>query len=55
FGLVFVVAGPDLTGDGQRDLIVYNLGESESAEVMAVKGDDGRLLWSREGMIFIPP
>lgn len=53
-GQVFVVAGPDLTGDGQRDLIVYKLGESESAEVLAVKGDDGRLLWSREGMIFIP-
>jgi hypothetical protein len=53
-GLVFVVAGPDLTGEGQRDLIVYKLGESESAKVLAVKGDDGRLLWSREGMIFIP-
>ena len=54
-GLIFAVAGPDLTGDGQRDLIVYKLGESESAKVLAVKGDDGRLLWSREGMIFIPP
>ena len=54
-GLVYAVAGPDLTGEGQRDLIVYKLGESESAEVLAVKGDDGRLLWSREGMIFIPP
>jgi hypothetical protein len=55
FGLVYAVAGPDLTGDGQRDLIVYNLDESENAKVMAVKGDDGRLLWSKEGMIFIPP
>jgi hypothetical protein len=55
FGLVYAVAGPDLTGEGQRDLIVYNLGESENAEVLAVKGDDGRLLWSKEGMIFIPP
>ncbi|MHB8118836.1 MAG: hypothetical protein ACYDHX_08925 [Methanothrix sp.] len=53
--LVFAVAGPDLTGEGQRDLIVYKLGESESAEVLAVKGDDGRLLWSKEGMIFVPP
>jgi hypothetical protein len=44
-----------LPGEGPRDLIVYKLGESESAEVLAVKGDDGRLLWSREGMIFIPP
>lgn len=55
FGLVYAVAGPDLTGEGQRDLIIYNLGESENAQVLAVKGDDGRLLWSKEGMIFIPP
>jgi hypothetical protein len=55
FGMVFAMAGPDLTGEGLRDLIVYNLGESENAEVLAVKGDDGRLLWSKEGMIFIPP
>jgi len=54
-GLVYAVAGPDLTGEGEPDLIVYKLGKSESAEVLAVKGDDGRLLWSREGMIFIPP
>jgi hypothetical protein len=54
-GMIFAVAGPDLTGEGLRDLIVYNLGESENAEVLAVKGDDGRLLWSKEGMIFIPP
>ena len=54
-GLIYAVAGPDLTGDGQGDLIVYKLGESESSEVLAIKGDDGRLLWSREGMIFIPP
>ena len=55
FGLAFAVTGPDLTGEGQRDLMVYKLGESESAEVLAVKGDDGRLLWRKEGMIFIPP
>jgi hypothetical protein len=54
-GLALAVAGPDLTGEGQRDLIVYKQGGSESAKVMAVKGDDGRLLWNREGMIFIPP
>jgi len=54
-GPALAVAGPDLTGEGQRDLIVYKIGESESAKVLAVKGDDGRLLWSREGMIFIPP
>jgi hypothetical protein len=54
-GLAFAVAGPDLTGDGRRDLIVYRQGESDRSEVLAIKGDDGRLLWSREGMIFIPP
>ena len=52
-GLALAVAGPDLTGEGQGDLIVYKLGESESSEVLAIKGDDGRLLWSKEGMIFI--
>ena len=52
--LAYAVPGPDLTGEGQRDLMVYKLGESEGSEVMAVKGDDGRLLWSRAGMIYIP-
>jgi hypothetical protein len=54
-GLIYAVAGPDLTGEGQRDLMVYKLGESDSSEVLAVKGDDGRLLWRKEGMIVIPP
>jgi hypothetical protein len=53
--LVFVTPGPDLTGEGQQDLIIYKLGEDESGEALAVKGDDGRLLWSREGIIYIPP
>ncbi|OPY52769.1 MAG: FG-GAP repeat protein [Methanosaeta sp. PtaU1.Bin112] len=53
-GLAFAAVGPDLTGEGLRDLIVYNWGESENAEVIAIKGDDGRSLWSKEGMIFIP-
>ena len=52
--LALATAGPDLTGEGQKDLIVYKLGESDSAEVLAVKGDDGRLLWSKKGMIYIP-
>ena len=38
FGLVYAVAGPDLTGEGQRDLIVYNLGESENAKVTGSQG-----------------
>jgi hypothetical protein len=53
--LAFVTPGPDLTGDGQQDLIVYKLGEDGVVEVLAVKGDDGRLLWSRGGMVYIPP
>jgi len=51
--LAFAAAGPDLTGDGKKDLIVYKLGESEDSEVQAVKGDDGRLLWSKTGMMII--
>jgi hypothetical protein len=53
-GLVLAASGPDLTGEGLRDLIVYNWGESDSANMLAVKGDDGKLLWTKEGMIFIP-
>lgn len=53
-GLVLATAGPDLTGEGLQDLIVYNWGESEQANMLAVKGDDGMVLWIREGMIFIP-
>ncbi len=52
--LAYAVAGPDLTGDGKRDLIVYVLGESKDCEVEALKGDDGRLLWSRTGMMIMP-
>lgn len=53
-GLVLASAGPDLTGEGLQDLIVYNWGESENANMIAVKGDDGKVLWIKEGMIFIP-
>lgn len=53
-GLVLATAGPDLTGEGLRDLIVYNWGESENANMLAVKGDDGKVLWIKEGMIIIP-
>jgi outer membrane protein assembly factor BamB len=52
--LAFATAGPDLTGDGKKDLIVYRLGESGDNEVQAVKGDDGKLLWSKTGMIIMP-
>lgn len=50
-------AGPDLTGDGVRDLIIYSLGDSDEEggiEVMAVEGDDGVLLWSKSGLIVMP-
>ena len=53
-GFVLATAGPDLTGEGLRDLIVYNWGESENANMLAVKGDDGMVLWIKEGMIIIP-
>ena len=48
--------GPDMTGDGVMDLIIYRIGPDEEAasEVMALKGDDGSQLWSKSGMIFIP-
>jgi hypothetical protein len=53
-GLVLATPGPDLTGEGLRDLIVYNWGDTENANMLAVKGDDGKVLWIKEGMIFIP-
>lgn len=54
--MAIALPGPDLTGDGQKDLVIYKLAGSEgTAEVLAVKGDDGRLLWSRAGMTYIPP
>ncbi len=52
--LAIAFAGPDLTGDGARDLIVYKLSESGESETEAVKGDDGSLLWTKPSMVFIP-
>jgi len=52
--LAFATAGPDLTGDGKKDLIVYRMGEAGDSEVQAMKGDDGKLLWNRTGMIIMP-
>jgi len=52
--LPFALAGPDLTGDGKEDLIVYTLGEIQGSDVLAIKGDDGKLLWSKAGMIILP-
>lgn len=52
--LPFATAGPDLTGDGRKDLIVYMLGEFQGGDVLAIKGDDGKLLWSKAGMIILP-
>jgi len=50
----FATAGPDLTGDGKKDLIVYMLGEFQGSDVLAIKGDDGKLLWSKAGMVVLP-
>jgi hypothetical protein len=52
--LAIAFVGPDLTGDGTRDLIVYKLDESGESETEAVKGDDGSILWTKPMMIFIP-
>lgn len=52
--LAIAFVGPDLTGDGTRDLIVYKLGQSGESETEAVKGDDGSILWTKPMMIFIP-
>lgn len=52
--LAFAMAGPDLTGDGKADLIIYRLGNSSESEIQAVKGDDGSILWSKKGMIILP-
>lgn len=46
--------GPDLTGEGTKDLIVYNMDESGEGETEAVKGDDGSILWAKPMMIFLP-
>jgi hypothetical protein len=52
--LAIAFAGPDFTGEGTGDLIVYRLSESGKSEMEAVKGDDGRILWNKPMMIFIP-
>jgi outer membrane protein assembly factor BamB len=52
--LVLASAGPDLTGDGARDLMIYKMAETGSGmELQAVKGDDGKPLWSRPSTILI--
>ena len=53
--LVLASAGPDMTGEGARDLMIYKLGETGAGmELQAVKGDDGKLLWSRPSTILMP-
>ncbi|MDM7935323.1 MAG: hypothetical protein QUS08_08060 [Methanothrix sp.] len=52
--LAFAVQGPDLTGDGSMDLIVYSIQESGDYEVAAVAGEDGRELWSMSGVLLLP-
>ena len=52
--IVLASAGPDLTGDGARDLMIYKLGEEGAGlELQAVKGDDGKLLWSKPSTILM--
>ncbi|MGV8126263.1 MAG: hypothetical protein ACP5PV_03510 [Methanothrix sp.] len=48
------VPGADQTGEGLKDIIIYKVEGSEGVETIAVKGDDGRQLWNRTGMIYLP-
>jgi hypothetical protein len=53
--LAIASVGPDLTGEGAMDLMISRLGETGAAmELQAIKGDDGRLLWSRASTILMP-
>ena len=52
--MAIAMPGADQTGEGLRDMIIYKVEGSEEIETLAVKGDDGRQLWSRPGMIYLP-
>lgn len=56
--LALAFAGPDLSGEGLPDLMVYKIGSGYGGEdeinVEAVKGDDGSLLWSRNSTLLFP-
>ena len=52
--MAIAIPGADQTGEGLRDVIIYKLQGSQNVEALAVKGDDGRQLWGRPGMIYIP-
>ncbi|HPA98513.1 MAG TPA: hypothetical protein PLQ24_07865, partial [Methanothrix sp.] len=52
--MAIAMPGADQTGEGLRDMIIYKVEGSEEMETLAVKGDDGRQLWNRTGMIYIP-
>ncbi len=52
--MAIAMPGADQTGEGLRDLIIYKVEGSEEIETLAVKGDDGRQLWNRPGLIYIP-
>ena len=52
--MAIAMPGADQTGEGLRDVIIYKLQGSQNVETLAVKGDDGRQLWSRAGTMYIP-
>ena len=52
--MAIAMPGADQTGEGLRDMIIYKVEGSEEIETLAVKGDDGRPLWGRPGMIYLP-
>ncbi|VVB72318.1 Uncharacterised protein [uncultured archaeon] len=53
-GLAYAMVGPDLTGDGKKDLLIYSLGDPSQPSVQAVQGDNGKHLWSTKEMLIIP-
>ena len=52
--MAIAMPGADQTGEGLRDVIIYKLQGSQNVETLAVKGDEGRQLWSRPGTMYIP-
>ena len=52
--MAIAIPGADQTGEGLREMIIYKVEGSEEIETLAVKGDDGRQLWNRPGMIYLP-
>lgn len=53
--LAYAIVEPDLTGDGNKDLIIYRMDESHNNELTAVQGNNGRQLWNKTGLLIMQP